>query len=229
MPNVANVINTRSEDIAPIINLAAKQCGLDPVHLLALLIAESGLNPLAERWGRETLAAKAAIERGDWALLMAIISRAWPDISFGYSQRIVMFHEDGDRSPSINNVLAVRARVFGNPAADINAAGSRLAGCFGHMTCDGSILSALTVYNAGTDRRNDPAWWALWKGNIASYERALEQAASYAVVEPPGPTRAEEIANLLDVLNGWSENARQMHQELADLREIAKRLLRPVG
>jgi hypothetical protein len=229
MPNVANVINTRSEDIAPIINLAAMQTGLDPVHLLALLIAESGLNPHAERWGRETLAAKAAIERGDWALLMAIISRAWPDISFGYSQRIVMFHEDGDRSPSINNVLAVRARVFGNPAADINAAGSRLAGCFGHMTCDGSILSALTVYNAGTDRRNDPAWWALWKGNIASYERALEQAASYAVVEPPGPTRAEEIANLLDVLNGWSENARQMHQELADLREIAKRLLRPVG
>jgi hypothetical protein len=229
VPNVANVINTRSEDIAATINLAAKQTGLDPVHLLALLIAESGLNPHAERWGRETLAAKAAIERGDWSLLMAIISRAWPDISFGMSQRIVLFHEEGDRSPSLNNCLAVRQAVFANPAADINAAASRLAGCFGHMTCDGSILSAMTIYNAGTDRRNEPAWWALWKGNIASYERALEQAAGYAVVEPPGPTREEEIANLLDVLNGWSENARQMHQELADVREIAERLLRTVG
>jgi hypothetical protein len=223
---VANVINTRSEDIAATINLAAKQCDLDAVHLLALLIAESGLNPMAERWGRETLAAQAAIERGDWSLLMAIISRAWPDVSFGYSQRIVLYHEEGDRSPSLNNCLTVRQAVFANQAADINAAASRLAGCFGHMTCDGSILSAMTVYNAGSDRRNEPAWWALWKGNIASYERALEQASGYAVVAPPGPTREAEIENLINVVNGISGVLGDFSKQLADIRDIAARLLR---
>lgn len=224
MPNVANVINTRSEDISATINLAAKQCGLDAVHLLALLIAESGLNPHAERWGRETQAAKTALANEDWPLLMAIIGRAGADISFGYSQRIVQFHDYGDRSHSLNNVLAVRSHVFANPAADINAAAARLAAGIAR-SLDGSILGGMVVYNAGSDRRNDPAWLRLWAGNVASYERALEQAAAYAVTAAPGPTREQEVQNLIDVVNGISRDLAEYSKQLADIRDIAARLL----
>lgn len=157
---------------------AADAAGIDPVALLALLRAESGLNPQAERWGRETAAAVRAIAGQDWPALAGIISRVWPDVSFGYSQRIVLFHDQGDRSPTVANCLAVREQVFTHQEEDIRAAAARLASAFGR-SLDGTPLGAMVVYNAGSDRRNDPAWLAEWAGNVASYQRALDWAEQF--------------------------------------------------
>lgn len=177
--SVKPVQNTAGEDIAPTVNAAAAGAGVDAVHLLALLWAESGLNAHAERWGTVTAAAQESITAEDWDSLTHLIARAWPDISFGYSQRIVLFHDQGDRSPTTNNCLAVRQYVFNHPAEDIAAAAHRLADCFANVTCDGTPLSAMCVYNAGSDRRSDPGWLRLWGGNVASYQRALERAEAY--------------------------------------------------
>ena len=62
VPNVANVQNTEGKDISATVNFAAEQYELDAVWLLALLKAESGLNPRAERWGRRTAQAKEALQ-----------------------------------------------------------------------------------------------------------------------------------------------------------------------
>lgn len=173
------VLNANGDDIAPIVCDVAEQTGVDPVHLLALMKAESNLNPYAERWGIYTADARSAIESVDFALLESIIATAWPDISFGYSQRIVLYHDTGDRSASVENCLLVRDYVFSHQEEDIMAAATRLRGCFSNPTCDGSIISALVVYNAGSDRRNDPVWAARWRGNVASYERALAFADAF--------------------------------------------------
>lgn len=55
------VTNTQGTDITEAITSAARQYDIDPVHLLALLKAESGLDSRAERWGRRTIEAKAAL------------------------------------------------------------------------------------------------------------------------------------------------------------------------
>jgi hypothetical protein len=219
---VANIINTEGEDISLLINEAATANGLDPVHLLALIMAESGRtpNPKAERWGRETGVAQAAIAAGDTHTLMSIIGRAGADISFGYSQRIVMYHDQGDRSHSLNNVLAVRDYVFSHPEEDIMAAARR----FSHgiqQSLDGTALGGLIVYNSGADRRNDPVWMKQWAGNVASYQRALEEAEQYAVV---GPTPEEEWTNVYNVLFGISRELASFSKQLADVLEITKRL-----
>lgn len=158
---------------------------LDPIYLLALIGAESGYgeyeqgrgpNPYAERWGRETGNARSAIIAKDWQSLQTIINRVWADISFGYSQRIVLYHELGNREKTWDNCVNVRYEVFYNPKADMLAAARRLINCFRHVSCNGTFISAVTVYNAGSDRRYDPAWLAVWKGNIASYEASLRWA-----------------------------------------------------
>jgi LysM domain len=171
--------NTLGQDIGPIINQAANAVGLDPSVLLALLKAESGLDSRAERWGTQTAEARAAIAQGNHAELERIIAETWPDISFGGSQRIVLFHDLGDRTPSVSNCLAVREAVFSDPASDIAAAARRLAGNFQHPTCDGSALSAMVVYNAGSDRRTDPEWKKAWAGNVANYAEALAWAKQF--------------------------------------------------
>lgn len=173
------VSNTLGEDIAPLVSAAAERHGLDPVHLLALLKAESGLNPLAERWGSATRAAQDAIDRWDWLGLQIIINAQWPDIGFGYSQSIVLYHHLGDRMSSVINCLAVREAVFSDPGRDVGRAALKLAGCFRHWSCDGTALSAMVVYNAGSDRRGDAAWMRDWAGNVASYRRELAWAEQY--------------------------------------------------
>jgi hypothetical protein len=220
MPHVAKVLNTAGEDIAPLINEAADRHGLDAVHLLALLDAESGLNPKAERWGRETVWAKRALATGNTADLASIIEGAWPDISFGYSQRIVLFHDVGNRTPLVANVLAVRAAVFADPAGDIDAAAKRLANGIGR-SLDGTALGGMVVYNAGEDRRNDPEWMQVWAGNVMAYARALEDAAAFAV---KGPTPAEEWENAINVLRGWSRQLAQASREIGDVAGIVERL-----
>lgn len=173
------ILNSEGENIGPTIVDAAAASGIEGWHLAALLKAESGLNPKAERWGGRTSQAKQIIAVGNTDELQALIDDVWPDISFGMSQRIVLYHDQGDRTQSFANCLAVRAYVFNNPADDIQAAARRLAGCFQHPTCDGTALSAMVVYNAGSDRRSDPEWFNVWGANVAAYQRALEWAEQF--------------------------------------------------
>lgn len=153
--------------------------------------------------------------------LQEIINDQWPDVSVGYSQRIILFHDEGDRTPSVQNVLNVIQHVFANPKQDIEAAAMRLAGCFQHPTCDGTIVSALTIFNSGSDRRDDPEWMRVWGRNIAAYEAALREAEKYAV---PSLTPEQEWANIYDVLNGISGQLASFSQQLADVLTITKRL-----
>jgi hypothetical protein len=71
--------------------LAAEGQGIPAEPLGALFYAESGMNPLAERWYTQTKAAKAAIAAEDWDALQAIINliadSGSDDISFGLDQR----------------------------------------------------------------------------------------------------------------------------------------------
>ena len=173
------VFNTLGEDISRQVTEAAALAGVDKYELLALLYAESGLDPHAERWGRYSNRAWDAIVAGDRDDLVWVINQTWPDISFGYSQRIVLYHELGDRSPSVENCLQVRSEVFANPVADMYAAAYRFASCFQHPSCDGSALSAMVVYNAGSDRRSDPDWNRMWSSNVVNYAAALDWAEQY--------------------------------------------------
>ncbi len=136
---------------------AAQAHGLDPVWLLALVMAESGKgpDPRAERWG------------------------VWPDVSFGYAQFIVLYSYVGDHTNTPENIQFVRDYVFAHPAEDLDQAAAKLAWALDYASDDGSILGALTAYNAGSDRRDDPGWMARWGGNVISYGWALEWAEGY--------------------------------------------------
>lgn len=99
-------------------------------------------------------------------------------MSFGYSQCIVLYHYFGDHTATLENIEAVRDYVFSHPAEDIDEAASRLA-CGISRSLDGTALGGMIVYNAGSDRRDDPEWLKRWKGNVANYEAALAWAEQY--------------------------------------------------
>ena len=226
-----SVTNTEGEDIGPLISAAAERHGLDPIHLLALLHAESGLNPRAERWGAYTPTAKAAIAREDWTQLAWVIVQAGFDISFGYSQYIVPYHYAGDRTRTVDNCLAVRQHVFNHPEEDIDQAAAKFVSCFAHPSCDGTPLSAMVVYNAGSDRRDSTTWMYYWRANVESYQRSLEWAEDYresTTPAPPAPndtedtmpTLVESLTLIWDRLDKIQEQTED--QAVKDLAESAK-------
>ena len=162
---------------------AARGQGLPLWFALATVIAESGLNPRAERWGSETPAAKAALAAQNWPALQAVINRAGADISFSYGQQIILYHYVGTRQPTIENCLAVREHVFNNPEENLTDMCKRLAANFLRVAGDPRLsyvggdqyLGALLVYNSGS-LQTDPAWWKRWGSNIASYRDAIVRA-----------------------------------------------------
>lgn len=120
------------------------------------MIAESALDPYAEHWG------------------------AWPDISFGFGQRIVLYHYVGDRTDSAENIAFVRAYVFAHPDEDIAHMAENLEADLGYVeSADLSpvrgdrLLAALVVYNAGHYPLPTDTWWQRWAGNVANYTAAL--------------------------------------------------------
>lgn len=120
--------------------------------MLALIKAESGLNPKAARYG------------------------VWPDVSFGYSQYIVLYHYFGDHTPTQQNIDTVRDYVFSHPDRDLDEAAIKLSMCIDYYSLDGSVLGGMVAYNAGSDRRDDPEWMAKWGNNVVSYQWALQDA-----------------------------------------------------
>lgn len=215
------VVDFEGRNITQWITDAAGSANIDPIALLALLKAESGLNGHAERVGYATEAFAQHLlwyTRGDRSQadrLQQLIDDAWPDISFGYSQRIVLYHEEGDRTQSLENVLAVRKAVFEGPVDDIHAAAHKLSDAKTRSS-DNSYLGALVVYNAGSDRRNDPDWLSRWAGNVAAYQAALDWAEQYRdEVEAPQPTQPELVQHL-DELWGLANELEQLgHSDIA--------------
>lgn len=86
------------EEIIALICQKADEHGLDRVEFLGGAIAESGLDPNAERWG------------------------VWPDVSFGLYQQTVAFADEGDHSQSDANVQYIRG-LYEDPvhACDVAA------------------------------------------------------------------------------------------------------------
>ena len=88
------VLDSTGYDVGPLVQDTAAEYGIPVVGLLALLKAESDLNPTAERWG------------------------TWPDVSFGLGQTTVQLAASygiGDGTPA--SADAVRRALFDRATA----------------------------------------------------------------------------------------------------------------
>ncbi len=138
------------------------------------MIAESGLNAHAERWGTRTQEAREVIDNGETFALADIIYDTWPDISFSYMQQIVLYHYLGDHSPTINNCLLVREETFSDPEANIRDGAKRLRSCTDRSPEeDKTFLAAMSIYNTGSYKVN----WS----NASNYRNALIRAKAYVI------------------------------------------------
>lgn len=179
------ILDAQGNDIGTWLADDAAAAGI-PVQLpLACGIAESNLNPRAERWGRETVLAQAAIASGDMDSLQVIIDRAGSDVSFGIGQRVVKYHYYGTGQMTVQNCLNVRAYVFAHEAEDIwemcrfLAPRFVAAGQADLSPVDGDrLLMALCAYNAGHVPLPSESYWTGRASTIQRYRESLERAAT---------------------------------------------------
>lgn len=142
---------------------AAVKYSLPIAGLLAMLKAESNLNPKAARYG------------------------TWPDVSFGYSQLTVQTAASygiGDGSDTPINIANVREKLFDRKTA-IDVGARHLSGCYAAADAAGWAsrnisrdLAALVIYNAGWLPPLDSRWWITWTGNVTNYTAALKWVES---------------------------------------------------
>ncbi len=152
------VLNTDNEDVSGEIEIACVGTDVPPYVLLALCKAESGLNFRAERYG------------------------VWPDISFGPTQQTVAYAPWGDRTNTPANIEYVHQYILNHTDEILKYTVGQLSDNK-PRSLDNSWLGAMTVYNAGSDRRNDPTWMAKWSANVVRYQQALAWALTYAILE----------------------------------------------
>lgn len=136
---------------------AAKTYGLPIVAVLAMLKAESGLDPDAVRYG------------------------VWPDVSGGFSQLTVETaarYGIGNGQNTQENIQAVLAMLCDRATA-IDLGTRHLAAAFrvteGQAIGDEAIIWALAYYNAGTYAFN-PWYWSQYSQNVANYRGCLAWA-----------------------------------------------------
>lgn len=195
------IINSLGEDITGIMMAAADHAKIPLQLALGCAIAESRLNPYAERWGRETDRAKALIEQKDWDSLGLLINRVLqisPDISFGYGQQIVRYHLLGNHTETVDNCLLVRAQTFADPPGNLVDMANRLASYLRTASTkdltpvDGNpLLGACAIYNHGHWPSNDDPVklakeWRDLKPNLDNYRKGLSDAATI-LANGPGP------------------------------------------
>lgn len=165
------------------VQVAAKTYGL-PVKLIAACgKAESNWYRKAQRWGTKTTEAIIAINNMDYEGLQKIVAEVQPDISFGYGQRIVLYHYYGDRTHTVSNCLDVRKHVWDNPTIDIMQMAIHLRNDYERARyadlspVQGDILlMTLCTYNAGHPPPPTSLYWSQHIGNIQNYRSALEWA-----------------------------------------------------
>lgn len=142
-------------DIYPLVAAAAGRYDLPATLLLAMLIAESGLNRTAARYGE------------------------WPDVSFGYCQMIVATaagYGIGDGTNTAANIAAVRDALFDRERA-IDVGARHLAGCWAEATPYADReLQALIAYNSGSCQPEGNWYWQRYGGNVNAYRAALARA-----------------------------------------------------
>ncbi len=138
------------------------------LHLmLTTAIAESQLNPYAERYG------------------------VWPDVSFGLSQRILAYHWAGNGQNTLQNIAAVRAAVFANPTLDLYHMGYKLLTNIWTVREEKDLrrvggdrqLATLVVYNRGHFPAYASTYWTVYAGNVRRYKEA--QLTARQMLEAP--------------------------------------------
>lgn len=124
---------------------AADDAGIPRLLMLALGIAESNLNPLAERWGsaQNTPSAKEALAAGDLQRLAEIREQAGNDVSFGAWQQTWRWSAEFDGTQEIAKILAMREKYF-DPTHAAAVAAARIAPYWHRY---GDPLEALCRYN----------------------------------------------------------------------------------
>jgi len=180
-------------DILPMLLAAIVGTGVPVDTLYAGMIAESELEPRAERWGRQTETALSYIQADDMQALQWLLDSVWPDVSFGYSQRIVKYHWAGDKTQTVKNVMAVRQAVFDDPEKDLRQMALHLDWCrtqtekrpLDRVNGDRE-LGALVCYNAGHYPSLHSNWWTTYGAHVSRYQAALDQART-ELAEPPIP------------------------------------------
>jgi len=162
-------------------------------NLYAGVIAESEVNQYAERWGTQTRQALSYLEAGDMRSLQRVIDSQWPDISFSYSQAIVLYHRLGNHEATVENVLAVRTQSFADPAENLRHMAEKLDSCLAQASgrpldrVNGDReLAALVCYNAGHYPSLHSYWWTTYGSHVSRYQAALHRART-ELAEPPIP------------------------------------------
>jgi hypothetical protein len=115
--------------------------------------------------------------RQAWAALMA---KAWPDVSFGVSQQIVLYAPVGDRTSSFENVMVVR-EWLSNPANALPLMVSKLGQFYDVFTGQGygeeeAIFRSLYRYNTGNVNGAPPS--GEYAGNVGNYRSAYNAAVA---------------------------------------------------
>lgn len=198
----AAIVDSTGADLSAIIEKTALDLAIPPELILACGIAESSLNPRAERWGSAELNEQAleAIVAQDWETLQTVINAAWADISFGIAQRVVKYHWSGDHTQSWQNCMAVREAVFHDRDRDIAEMGRFLHTHFFNTvnadlrrTGGDPDLMALVAYNAGHIPAYDDPYWTARRSTIERYAKALGEARAlyFALPEEEAPTVTE--------------------------------------
>ncbi len=166
------------EPLADLLNAEAARHNLPPELPLALAIAESEVSVRAQRWGRHTAAALAALtadDRGALADLVAAVERETPgDISFGLFQQTVRWADEGDHSTSLENIFAIRDLYFEPGYATAVAVGE--LGLYWRR--HGDALEALCRYNKPSVPGAD-------NPHRGRYLDSLERARGYLTAQEP--------------------------------------------
>lgn len=154
----------------------ANDAGQPPLLLLALAVAESDLDPRAERWAGRTGEAKAAIAAGDLVGLrrvLELVERERPgDVSFGLCQPTWKWRDPdefpGAAADDLYAILAYRERYF-DPVYALRRGARRLAPYWRRYRPD--VLATLSRYNKpALDLADNP--------NLAVYRRGIARATA---------------------------------------------------
>lgn len=124
-----------------------------------MLIAESNLTRLAERWGN------------------------WPDVSFGYSQiTVATAKKYGIGDGTYNSALVVRDALF-DAETSIKFGARHLAYCMNRariyddsLEGDDLILNGLIIYNSGGYHPEGDWYWLKYRSHIDRYINSLKDA-----------------------------------------------------